>query len=188
MSEDIDMDNNLEEPMKESKDQILLNKKKKIIIFLISAIIVITIIIIIIFLLNNTKSDPENTKSPHIYINPKSTYKYCIIWLHGLDNKPENFVDLFTKDINIPYKDNTKIILLRAPEMNITYSKLVQTSWFDLLGFPINSKDSYNFDDAKKSRDVLANIIEEEEKLLGGHYEKIYIGGHSQGACISLYT
>ncbi|MBQ3981117.1 MAG: hypothetical protein II631_03615 [Treponema sp.] len=34
---------------------------------------------------------------------------------------------------------------------------------------------------------MLKKYIDEEAKILG-NYEKIFIGGHSQGACISLYT
>ena len=184
-------DNNIE-------DQLLSNtyKKnsvwKKIIIIAIICILIIsiTIILLLIFLTEdkgNEEKNEENENDNSIYINPISNYSYCIIWLHGLDNCPENFVDLFTKEINFTYRNNTKIILMRAKYMTMTYNNQNLTSWFDLFKFPINSTDTYNFEDAKKSSKSLKKIIDQEAKILG-RYDKIYIGGHSQGACISLYT
>ena len=46
---------------------------------------------------------------------------------------------------------------------------------------------SINFDDVKKSANRIINIIEEEAKYLGG-YDNIFLGGFSQGACMSLYV
>ena len=71
----------------------------------------------------------------------------------------------------------------------MTYSDgAKETSWFDILKFPIDSADTYNFEDAENSASYLKIIIEEEANRLNGKYNKIYIGGHSQGACVSLYT
>ena len=64
---------------------------------------------------------------PPVIINPKSEYTHCIIWLHGVDNCPENFVKQFTEEIPYLKKENTKIILMRAPEqyVNIYGKKLL---------------------------------------------------------------
>ena len=35
---------------------------------------------------------------------------------------------------------------------------------------------------------MLVKLIKQEAKQLNGKYQNIFIGGHSQGACISLYT
>ena len=198
-------DDNPDEPINDliKKESCLKNYRTLIIISIIILIFISIATIIIIFIIfyqnknknnnnnnndnNNNNNDNDNNTTTPIYINPKDTYTHCIIWLHGLDNKPENFVDLFTKDIILNKINNTKIILLRAPIMKMTYNNESLTSWFDIYSFPLDSKDTYNFEDAIKSSNVVRNIIEQEVKILGD-YQKIFIGGHSQGACISLFT
>ena len=77
---------------------------------------------------------------------------------------------------------------MRAPYQIISINNFNITSWFDLLSFPINNSESYNFTDANKSKRVLEKVINQEAELLNGKYQNIFVGGHSQGACISLYT
>lgn len=180
---------NLEEPIINKEEKESFSKRKKIILLILIVTIIISVCILIaIILIKKSDDEDEDTStiSP-IYINPISNYTHCIIWLHGLDNCPEKFVDLFTNEINIPHKNNTKIILLRAPKMKMSYNGKELTSWFDIYHFPINSSDTYSFPDANYSSNILKKYIDEEAKILG-NYEKIFIGGHSQGACISLYT
>ena len=150
--------------------------------------IAITITLITTNNKRNNKSGDSTISQIPININPNNKYTHCIIWLHGLGDRPENMVNLFTKDIIINKLNSTKIILLRAPLMKMSYYKKKRlTSWFDIFSFPLNSRDTYNFEDAKKSSNFLRNIIEKEANILGD-YQKIFIGGFSQGACISLFT
>ena len=142
---------------------------------------------IIYFLITINNSIKNNTNP--IYILPSSgNHTHTIIFMHGLDNIPENFIEMFNTSFNIKNKNTTKIVLLRAPEMKMSYNNLKQTSWFNIYSFPINSQNTYNFEDAKNSANYLKKIIDEESKILNNTYNKIFIGGHSQGACISLYT
>lgn len=81
------------------------------------------------------------------------------------------------------------MIFLRAPIKNVTYKEMKNvTSWFDINKIPINSSDDYNFTEATESKNILNEYINKEAKLLNGNYNKIFIGGHSQGACLALYT
>ena len=175
-------------------------KYKLIIIIAISFIIVGIITVTVLILLkkdnsnNNEQEDDEDEEEdpievlPPIIINPTEEYTHCIIWLHGLDNSPENFQKLFGEEIPFIKQNNTKIILMRAPYQNVTYWGNNMTSWFDLFTFPIDDPDCYNFTDVNNSRRMLAKVIRQEAKLLKGQYQNIFVGGHSQGACISLYT
>lgn len=186
--ENIQSNENLENPMLSDDKTQPLSSKTKIIIVIVALILIPICVILIILLIKQNDDDDDDFNTNPIIINPTDNYTYCIIWIHGLDNKPENFVDLFTKDIQLSHKNKTKIILMRAPKMKMSYDdgkKL--TSWFDIYEFPIDSKDKYNFEDAKNSSNALKKIIDEEAELLKGHYENIFIGGHSQGACVSLY-
>ena len=175
-------------------------KYKLIIIIAISFIIVGIITVTVLILLkkddsnNNEHEDDDDEEEdpievlPPIIINPTEEYTHCIIWLHGLDNSPENFQKLFVEEIPFIKQNNTKIILMRAPYQNVTYWGNNMTSWFDLFTFPIDDPDCYNFTDVNNSRRMLAKVIRQEAKLLKGQYQNIFVGGHSQGACISLYT
>ena len=175
-------------------------KYKLIIIIAISFIIVGIITVTVLILLkkdnsnNNEHEDDDEEEEdpievlPPIIINPTEEYTHCIIWLHGLDNSPENFQKLFGEEIPFIKQNNTKIILMRAPYQNVTYWGNNMTSWFDLFTFPIDNPDCYNFTDVNNSRRMLAKVIRQEAKLLKGQYQNIFVGGHSQGACISLYT
>jgi len=175
-------------------------KYKLIIIIAISFIIVGIITVTVLILLkkdnsnNNEHEDDDEEEEdpievlPPIIINPTEEYTHCIIWLHGLDNSPENFQKLFGEEIPFIKQNNTKIILMRAPYQNVTYWGNNMTSWFDLFTFPIDNPDCYNFTDVNNSRRMLTKVIRQEAKLLKGQYQNIFVGGHSQGACISLYT
>ena len=77
---------------------------------------------------------------------------------------------------------------MRAPHQIMTFSKENATSWFDLFSFPINNTECYNFTDVIKSRKMVEKYIEQEEKELKGNNKNIFLGGHSQGACMTLHT
>ena len=122
------------------------------------------------------------------HLNILIVLTYCIIWLLGVDNCPENFVNQFENEIPYLKKENTKVILMRAPVQYVNIYGTNKTSWFNILCNPINSSNCYNFTDATISKRMLVKVIKQEAKKLNGKYQNIFIGGHSQGACISLYT
>ena len=185
---------NLDSPILDSGENQKASKKLKKIIILSAALtlILLVVLFILIFVVfgpteSGDDSDDDDDDGS-IIIYPNDTYTHCIIWLHGLDSLPEYFVDLFTKDIMFSKINNTKIILMRAPNTTVSYYGYNTTSWFDIYSFPINDSDTYNFDDAKNSSQKVQKRIEREAKKLGGKYENIFIGGHSQGACVTLLT
>lgn len=152
---------------------------------------------IIIFLLLNifTKMNYSNEqathiieqKGEHLYLIPKNaTQEQTLIYLHGLGDSPMGYLDMFNHP-NSPIPKNTKIILLCAPKKPVTsYSGHVMTSWFDI--YKQNKLvGNYNFEDVKANSQFIIKIIEEEAKFYKGNYSKIFIGGFSQGACVSLH-
>lgn len=157
--------------------------KYKIIIIVAVSLILISLVTLIIIIVLKEQEDPTP-----LIIEPKSEYKYCIIWIHGVSATPEYFVTQFTDQLHYIKKENTKIILMRAPKQYVdTYGRKT-TSWFNLYCSPIDSPKCYSFGDATKSKDIIVKIIEQEAIKLNGKYQNIFIGGHSQGACMSLYT
>ena len=160
-------------------------------LIILSIILIILIIIILIKYKDEKQNeDNKNTNSTHLYIEPSSkVHNFTIIFMPGLSNTPEDFKNLLTQRISISKRNITKIIILRSTKQNVSvYGGEKNYSWFDIYNFPMNSNTSYNFEDLKNSSNILRGIIEDEAKLLNGQYNKIIIGGHSQGAIVSLYT
>ena len=176
------------------KEEIISRKarKTKLIILFSSIILILIIIIVTIIILISIKNKNENNQNDNsdtnpIIIEPKGGHSYSIIFLHGLNDTAEHFQQFF-EDINFAKKNVTKFIFLRAPKMNIYYkNKMNVASWFNVYSLPLNSSDTYNFEDVKKSRNKINEIIINESKLLNHNFSKIILGGHSQGACMSLY-
>ena len=193
-----DEEDNLSEKMITKSDdnnkynEINTKKKYKIIIFITLIIILIILIslIIIILLLNKDKNEPSTTENSNLYFEPSSgVHTHTIIFMPGLTNKPEDFVNVLTNRISISKRNTTKVVILRAPIQNVTVLNGEKNySWFDIYSFPINSSNIYNFTEVKSASKTLDKIIQEEVALLDGKYDKIIVGGHSQGAIVSMYT
>ena len=126
-------------------------------------------------------------KNSHIHMTPKGgKYTHLIIFLHGLGDTPNSYMNFFQQENILPEGILIKIICLQSPiVLNMGFPL---PSWFTITKFPIDSEKCYNFEEAKKSAEIIEKIIEEEVKLLDGKYKNIYVGGFSQGACLSLYT
>lgn len=121
----------------------------------------------------------ETKKNGHIYLTPTSgQYTHVIIFIHGMGDCPESYLDFFSSELPLPKDTSIKIILPRAQPF---------PSWFSIMSFPMEDEKCFNFNEAKQSAKKIESIINEEAKNLGGKYENIFIGGFSQGACLSLY-
>ena len=125
--------------------------------------------------------------------NENQKYTTVLIWLTGLEEAPEDFQDMFNYSPPLlPHPERNKIIILCGEKKKITAFKDDDAygdecfSWFDVYDFDDISMSSINFEDVKKSANRIITYIEEEAKYLGG-YENIFLGGFSQGACMSLY-
>ena len=203
MTEEKEENEYLKNDFRESNltDTKTLSYKCKLIMVIGISLLVVAIITAIVIILLLKKNEDDNEKQNKIegeeeeveildpiIIEPSSEYIYCIIWLHGLDNNPENYQNLFKFEVPFAKKENTKIILMRAPYQIMSFTQTNLTSWFDIFCISLDNYDCYNITDASKSRRMLEKIINQEAKKLRGNYQHIFVGGHSQGACISLYT
>ena len=137
-----------------------------------------------------------NKVSTDLILWPKNKAKYystVLIWLTGLEESPEDYQDMFNYNPSLlPHPERSKIIILCGEKKKITAFKNDNTygdeafSWFDVYDFDDISKKSINFEDVTNSAKRILKIIENEAKYLGG-YENIFLGGFSQGACMSIY-
>jgi predicted esterase len=115
-------------------------------------------------------------KGRDIYLIP-SIHTYTIVWLHGLGDSAEGFVDLFSESPLLP---NCKVVLPTAPTQPVTINGGMScNSWYDFK----NLTDEYDVS-AESSVAIIKRYLEEEAKTTN----KLILGGFSQGAVMSLYT
>ena len=70
-------------------------------------------------------------------MNPKGDHKYTMIWLHGLGDSGEGFLDLFLSEYNI-VSSYTKIVLPTAPAVPVTINNgMICNSWYDIKSLGI---------------------------------------------------
>ena len=128
--------------------------------------------------------------------NISKKYSSVLIWLAGLEEFSEDFLDMFIYNYNLfPNPDKNKIIILCGEKMKITAYQFEPNgdeeipSWFDvrsLFAINENNVNLINFDDVNKSTKRIGEIIEKEAQYLKG-YDNIFLGGFSQGACMSIH-
>jgi predicted esterase len=114
-------------------------------------------------------------------------YDSLLIWLHGLGDSADGFVEFFNFP-NSPTPNSMKIILLTAPEEPVTINGgMIMNSWFDIKN--LDEMGSVDEDHVKRNSKRVIELIKEEAKTqyINSNYQRIFIGGFSQGGCMSLY-
>lgn len=120
--------------------------------------------------------------SNSIVIKAKAEHTSTLIFLHGLAETGENWIEALEK-IQLP---NVKIICPTGPTIPITWKNgIPMTGWFDVLGMKTGAPE-----DEKRvisSSKMIHQIIEDEIKA-GISSNKIILGGFSQGGALAIYT
>jgi predicted esterase len=160
------------------------NSKKNIII--ITIIILIISVTLKIVLFKKQEKDEIQILPPLIFNSTSGNHTHTIIFMPGFSNQPEDFRNTFVNKIQFSKKKDTTIIILRSPLTYVTAIKSKHYSWFDAYKTHLDDFSSINFEDLKKSAKVLEQVVNNEVNILNGDYSKIILGGHSQGAMISL--
>ena len=96
-------------------NEVNIKKINKMIIFIILIIILIILIsfIIIIVLINKDKNAPSTPENQNLYFEPSSgVHTHTIIFMPGLTNTPEDFVNVLTNRISISKRNTTKVVIL----------------------------------------------------------------------------
>ena len=163
------------------------NFKQRLIVFIVLIILFLIIFIsmIVLYALNN--EDKNQDDGPLVFNSTSGNHTHTIIFMPGYGNSPEDFKKFFIKRINFAKKNDTTIIILRSPINYVSVQKSKNHSWFDIYNFPLDNYSDINLEDLKKSAKILEGVVNNEVNLLNGNYEKIIVGGHSQGAAVSLY-
>jgi len=163
------------------------NFKQRLIVFIVLIILFLIIFIsmIVLYTLNNEEKSEDD--GPLVFNSTSGNHTHTIIFMPGYGNSPEDFKKFFIKRINFTKKNDTTIIILRSPINYVSVQKSKNHSWFDIYNFPLDNFSDINLEDLKKSAKILEGVVNNEVNLLNGNYEKIIVGGHSQGAAVSLY-
>lgn len=138
--------------------------------------------------MNYTSEYNRTIQGNDIILTPKKGNSLLtLIFLHGMGDSPNGYLGMFDS-IYSPLPKQSKVILLCAPKGKLTYAQGYETnSWFDILSKGFTNENAYNFNDVIKNSKKIIDIINEEAKSYKGDYSKIFIGGFSQGACLSLH-
>lgn len=139
---------------------------------------------------SSTSFKKETKKDGTICLTPSSgKYNYILVFLHGLFQTPQNIVNKFINSIGA--FPNFKIILPSAPMRETTPAggkKL--NSWYDIKRSAVDKspikEEEMNFNQFDESSQKIKKLLNEEVKALNGDYSKIYLGGYSQGACLTF--
>jgi phospholipase/carboxylesterase len=125
-------------------------------------------------------------------------YDSVLIWMHGLGGSAQQFFRVFDNPQCPPVPEKVKIVLPTANQARVSLmGGLMMNSWFDMEGSYLNFEDFVNEPDAQKSANRIEQIIEREcQKLcetlkttdVNKAYNRIFLGGISQGSAIALYT
>ncbi len=125
------------------------------------------------------------SKDNDIILEPKSGVpRATLIFLHGLGDSAQDRFQTFLEEQLFP--SDTRIILLTAPMAPVTvhYGK-VMNSWFDI--HPPNQPRKYNHDDVVQNQKRILETIDEEIKYYNDNPSKVFLGGFSQGAAMSMH-
>lgn len=125
-------------------------------------------------------------KNNAIYMTP-SSYARVLFFMHGLGDCADSYVSMFNGDIALPH--DIKIVLLNAEVKPVTINGgMKMPSWYDIKSFdPKNHKNSVDELDVAASFKRVMTYVDEEVVGLNNDYSKVFIGGFSQGGCMSLY-
>jgi len=128
---------------------------------------------------------------PHsktVYINPdKVRPKNTLIFLHGLGDSAEGLQDIFHNNPSSPICNNTRVILLTAPEVPVTINGgAPSTSWFDIKDISW-TENSICQKEVNSNTEVISKVIEQEISFYNGDASRVFIGGFSQGCCMALH-
>ncbi|KAL4486806.1 hypothetical protein ABPG72_006638 [Tetrahymena utriculariae] len=128
-------------------------------------------------------------KGEDIYLIPKGQHTHTLVWMHGLGDSAEGYLDFFGESSS-PTPDNMKVVLLTAPARKVTINMGMQMpSWFDFKAFQFNEQtfhQAIGVDEANQSAQRIHQVLNEEIAKLKGDSKKVFLGGFSQGGCMTL--
>ena len=120
-----------------------------------------------------------------ITINSQKNPSTIVIWLHGLGADENDFVP-FIKSLGL---DSIEFILPNAPLRPITMNQgILMRGWYDIKGTHESLDFSFQDDSGLINSKSLIETIIKKRLMKLKFIPKVFIGGFSQGAALSLFT
>ncbi len=125
-------------------------------------------------------------KQEDIILEPtKAAVQSSLVFLHGLGDSAYGWYDLFIKENIVP--ESTRVVLLTAPVAPVSVNGgMAMTSWFDLF-LPHMNKSKYSIDEVVKNQARVIEALNQEIKFHQDDASRVFLGGFSQGAAMSLH-
>eukprot|EP01016_Furgasonia_blochmanni_P035225 TRINITY_DN387_c0_g5_i2.p1 TRINITY_DN387_c0_g5~~TRINITY_DN387_c0_g5_i2.p1 ORF type:complete len:281 (-),score=50.61 TRINITY_DN387_c0_g5_i2:186-947(-) len=146
----------------------------------------------------STRSQPETSERVRIekdgqtviftptYVTPQ----YTLIWLHGFGQDSTYFVPFFTDFFKV-YEPNLRVVIPTAPLRFIKSKNNEVPAWF-ILGKTRPSYDELtqviSEEQVKESAGIVRRYINKAINYHNNNPHRVFIGGYSQGAVMSLYV
>lgn len=120
-----------------------------------------------------------------VVIEPKSTAKASILWLHGLGANGHDFEDVVPM-LGLADELGVRFIFPHAPQIPVTLNQgMVMPAWFDILG--LHSETREDVAGLDRARGMVEQWIQHELDL-GIMPSQIILAGFSQGGALALHT
>ena len=116
---------------------------------------------------------------------PESRTDYLVVWLHGLGADGYDFAPV-SETLKLPCDLGFRFVFPHAPERPVTCNGgEVMRSWYDFpdLGRP----DRISLREVEESCRLVSDLIETQTKETGTPFEKVFVGGFSQGGVIAFH-
>lgn len=120
-----------------------------------------------------------------IVIEPQTTAKSCVIWLHGLGDSGAGFAPV-VPELGLPHTHDIRFVFPHAPEQPVTVNQgYVMRAWYDIKTMDLHNRADIG--GVLESEKLIHALIEQQVKK-GIPTDKIVLAGFSQGGVISLFT
>ena len=125
----------------------------------------------------------NTTNLPAIEINPATSSKASVIWLHGLGADGHDFAPI-VEQLGLPAEFGVRFVFPHAPERPVTINRgYVMRAWYDIISMEMDN----HADLAGIEESVAAvNALVDKEMQRGVPASKIILAGFSQGGVIAL--
>ncbi|MCF2949158.1 alpha/beta hydrolase [Paraglaciecola aquimarina] len=121
---------------------------------------------------------------PYVEVNPTTTAKATVIWLHGLGDSGNGFAPI-VPELKMPEELAVRFIFPHAPVRPVTINNgMEMRAWYDIKSMDFSSRADRT--GVNESADLVEALIEK-EIAQGIPADKIILAGFSQGGVIALH-
>ncbi|ATC97319.1 alpha/beta hydrolase [Pseudoalteromonas spongiae] len=119
-----------------------------------------------------------------VIIEPQSSHKATVIWLHGLGDSGDGFAPI-VPELNLPAELGVKFIFPHAPIQPVTINGgMAMRSWYDIKSLDLDKRADEQ--GVQQSAAAVQQLIDAEIDN-GIAPSNIILAGFSQGGVVSLY-